>query len=100
MYDSNRVAASISASMIYNFPPLQSSLDPSIATVNDLAARIARSTYPGTHLVEFFHFMEYAPASLAKWKREAIEWYHRYTKMFEKYYCDIEELVVSDDAPF
>jgi len=86
--------------MTYNWAPLQSSLDPSIATINDMAARITRSAYPGAHLVEFFKFLQYVPASMAKWKREADEWYHKYSKMFEKYYGEIEELVVRYGSPF
>ncbi|KZT06281.1 cytochrome P450 [Laetiporus sulphureus 93-53] len=92
-----RVAASTITSMLYDMPPLESPTDPSIANINNMAARITKSSYPGTHLVEFFTFLEYLPKSLAKWKREADEWYQRYTVGFEKSYEVIHDRVMAGE---
>ena len=64
--------------------------------INDLNERITRSAYPGAHLVEFFPVLQYVPRRFAKWRREAEDWFQRYTQLFEKYYGDIASRVVSD----
>nr|BAK09449.1 cytochrome P450 [Postia placenta] len=92
-----RAAASTITSMVYDMPPLKSCTDPSIANINDMAARITKSAYPGTHLVEFFTFLEFFPKFLARWKREADQWYNRYTVGFEKSYNDIHDRVVKGE---
>lgn len=45
-------------------------------------ARIANAVVPGAYLVEIFPFLNYFPAWLSKWKRDATEWHEQETEMF------------------
>lgn len=82
-------------SVVYDTPVLQSEDDPSVARVNDFVERIVRAAYPGAHLVEFFTWMRYLPLWMAKWKRDALEWYKKDSIMFEGLYDDVRQRVVS-----
>ncbi|KAJ7321576.1 cytochrome P450 [Mycena albidolilacea] len=75
-------------------------LDPSIAAVNDFMTRIVRAAFPGSHYVEFFPWMKYLPSSIAKWKRNAEEWYRKDSKVFEDLYSEAKHRVkTGEDRP-
>lgn len=82
-------------SMVYDKPPIVSSLDPQIAEVNDFITRIVRSAFPGAHFVEYFTWMKYLPSSIAKWKRDAEEWYRKDSRLFEGLFREAKDRVVS-----
>lgn len=82
-------------SMVYDKPSIVSSSDPQISVINNFITRIVRSAYPGAHFVEYFPWMKYLPSSIAKWKREAAEWYEKDSKFFEMLFREVEDRVVS-----
>lgn len=81
--------------IIYDHPPLKSEFDPSVEKINDMATRMSKAGMPGAHLVEFFPFLRYVPARLAKWKREAQFWFRHDSEMLEGLFDDVGRRVVS-----
>ncbi|KAJ7503688.1 cytochrome P450 [Mycena galericulata] len=95
-----RATASMIWSVVYDKPPITDAEDPSIAAVNNFITRIVRAAFPGSHYVEFFTWMKYVPSSMAKWKRDAEEWYRKDSKVFEELYLDAKHRVKSgEDRP-
>ncbi|EMD35209.1 hypothetical protein CERSUDRAFT_116679 [Gelatoporia subvermispora B] len=90
-------AASVVMSIIYGTPAIDNIEDPAIKRVNEFVERIVKAAYPGAHLVEFFTWMRYLPSSIAKWKREAEEWFRRDSVMFEGLYNDVKKRVIMGD---
>lgn len=99
MYYFSSATASMIWSVIYDKPPITSTQDPQIARINDFITRIVRAAFPGAHYVEFFTWMKYIPSSIAKWKREAEEWYRKDSELFEGFFLEARQRVVSD-LPF
>ncbi|KAJ7605462.1 cytochrome P450 [Mycena polygramma] len=95
-----RATASMVWSVVYDKPPITDAQDPSIAAVNDFITRIVRAAFPGSHYVEFFTWMKYLPSSIAKWKRDAEEWYRKDSKVFEDLYLEAKHRVkTGEDRP-
>jgi len=46
-------------------------------------------------MVDIFPFLNYMPLWMAKWKRDALEWHERETKMFEDFYNDVGKQMVN-----
>ncbi|THU83172.1 cytochrome P450 [Dendrothele bispora CBS 962.96] len=88
-----RMSASIVISMIYAQPTLNGPNDPSIAMINDLVERGTHAMYPGSFLVEYLTFLDLFPESLAAWKRNAKQWYQRYTAIFTNLYLTVKDNV-------
>lgn len=80
--------------MVYDKPPIVSSLDPQIATINNFITRIVRSAFPGAHYVEYFTWMNYLPSSIAPWKKEAEAWYKKDSQFFEGLFREAKGRVV------
>jgi cytochrome P450 len=83
-----RTIASTVVSLVYGLPPLRSSDDPILKTLNSIAHRFAHAAYPGAFLVELLPFMDFLPPFLAKWKREAQADCQKFTALFKKYFND------------
>ncbi|KAA1470684.1 cytochrome P450 [Dentipellis sp. KUC8613] len=79
-----RTSASVTMSMVYNTPPIQSKNDPAVKSIADCVFRITRAVMPGAHLVEFFPWMMHLPKWLASWKAEAMGWFSHDSAMFER----------------
>jgi len=96
-----RSVASSVMSMIYD-TPIKSNDDPAVHQINEQAARVTRAASPGANLVQFFPWLKYLPArcersgnvcsltdsiydflSIAKWKKDAIDWHERDSLVFE-----------------
>ncbi|KAJ3927993.1 MAG: cytochrome P450 [Lentinula lateritia] len=92
-----RATASMIWSVIYDKPPITSTQDPQIARINDFITRIVRAAFPGAHYVEFFTWMKYIPSSIAKWKREAEEWYRKDSELFEGFFLEARQRVTSGE---
>ncbi|KAJ3848269.1 cytochrome P450 [Lentinula lateritia] len=92
-----RATASMIWSVIYDKPPITSTQDPQIARINDFITRIVRAAFPGAHYVEFFTWMKYLPSSIAKWKREAEEWYRKDSELFEGLFLEVQQRVTSGE---
>ena len=80
-------------SIIYDIPTVSSADDPTVINLNEFAELVPEYANPGNYLVEFFPWMLYIPSSLAKWKREAREGYHRFTELFEGMVHDVQHRI-------
>ncbi|KAG6895429.1 hypothetical protein C0992_001272 [Termitomyces sp. T32_za158] len=95
-----RAAASSIMSAVYDLPTLKSEDDPAIHRINDFVERLVRAALPGAHFVEFFPWMRYLPTWIAKWKRDALDWYKKDSVLFEGMYDDVKHrLSEGDERP-
>ena len=81
-------------SIVYNISTVSSADDPTVTTLNRFNELFVEYTSPGKYLIEFFPWMLYIPASFAKWKREAREARHYFTKLFEGMVQDVQHRIV------
>ncbi|THU87411.1 cytochrome P450 [Dendrothele bispora CBS 962.96] len=93
-----RATASSILSIVYDLPPIQSLPDPATDFMNDFIARFAQAMCPGTYLVEFLPILDYVPALLAKWKRDATKDFIQYTKTFEELFTKVKEISMKGEA--
>ncbi|KAG6885270.1 hypothetical protein C0993_003857 [Termitomyces sp. T159_Od127] len=82
-------------STVYDLPTLASEDDPAIRQINDFVERLAQAALPGAHFVEFFPWMRYLPTWIAKWKRDALDWYKSDSITFEAMYDDVKHRLTS-----
>jgi len=82
-------------SLVYDLPPLTSLNDPIITFLLGLTERLSAALYPGAYAVEFLPILDRLPAWLAKWKREAIKDYQKYTTTFENLFSKVKNTAVS-----
>ncbi|ESK84098.1 cytochrome p450 [Moniliophthora roreri MCA 2997] len=95
-----RATASMVWSVVYDKEPITDVMDPQVAAVNDFITRIVRAAFPGAHYVEYFTWMKHLPSWMAKWKRDAEEWYKRDSEMFESLFYEAKQRVKSgEDRP-
>ncbi|KAJ4496604.1 hypothetical protein C8R41DRAFT_918447 [Lentinula lateritia] len=57
-----------------------------------------RPRFIGAHYVEFFTWMKYLPRSVARWKRDAEEWFRKDTQFFEGLFLEAQHRVESGEA--
>ncbi|KAF5346111.1 hypothetical protein D9758_009957 [Tetrapyrgos nigripes] len=93
----SRAMSSIVLSMIYDLPPVKSLSDPFVSKNREFARRLSEAFYPGAHLVELFPILDYLPAWLAKWKRDAIMDFRFFSALFQKMFRVNKEQVVSGE---
>ncbi|KAJ7835225.1 cytochrome P450 [Mycena leptocephala] len=92
-----RAACSMIRGVVYDNPTTQSIHDPAIGYANEWIARIVRAAYPGSHYAEYFTWMKYLPVSIAKWKREALEWFERDGIYWGEMYREVEKRISEGD---
>ena len=63
-------------------------------TLHNFTKKIVRAGYVDGYLVEFFPFVKHLPVPLAPWKKEAMEWAPRFSKLFSGLYGDVKTRVV------
>ncbi|KAH9973224.1 cytochrome P450 [Lactifluus volemus] len=78
-----RSAASMVLSVVYGHPTITSEKSHVVDSINEFGDRLARAACPGAHLVEVFHWMQYIPSKLARWKRYAETCHKKDSEMFE-----------------
>lgn len=93
MLDGYRVNGSAIASSVYGWPPLEPS-SPVINHVKDFLAYISSAMLPGNRLVDAFPVLKYIPASMARWKREAMQWFEHQHNTFSGFRRGVEEKMV------
>jgi cytochrome P450 len=57
-----RSAGSTILSVLYGHPPITTEKSHAVDSIMDVGQRLTRAAYPGAHLVEFFHWMQYIPS--------------------------------------
>ena len=60
-----RAMASVSMSIVYDTPSIESEEDKSVKFINDMVTRLTRSMAPGAYLVEFFPILMAIPSRYA-----------------------------------
>ena len=96
---------------IYDRPTLQSCHDPQVAWVTNFVNRFVGAASPKAHYVEYFTWMkvrhpvtkflivlttlQYLPTSIAKWKRDALEFYRRDSEYLLNLYSEVKGRLVS-----
>jgi hypothetical protein len=81
-------------STIYDLPPTLSRDDPRILKINEFSDRLVHAMYPGTHLVEYFPWMQYFPSAVAGWKKRAEEGFVIFSSWFEELFGEVKKRVV------
>jgi len=82
-------------SLIYDAPVLKKLDDPIVAPLDGFVDHLGRAVYPGAYLVEFLTWMRYLPSWMAKWKRDAVAGYEKYSATFLQLYDAVCQRVVS-----
>ncbi|KAF5344959.1 hypothetical protein D9757_014579 [Collybiopsis confluens] len=57
-----------------------------LETLSNIAHRFTSAVYPGAYLVDILPILDYLPARVAKWKRDAKRDFTRVSEIFEKYF--------------
>ncbi|KAF8968805.1 cytochrome P450 [Flammula alnicola] len=73
----------------YGWPRITDDHLPLVKRIHAHTARLANACIPGTSMVDMFPIMNYLPAWIAKWKRDALDWHVRESEMFEGFYKDV-----------
>lgn len=89
-----RSAASMIFGIVYGWSSLDSSKDELARKVNDWMHRIVCAARPGAFLVDTFPWMLSLPDWMAKWKRDAKQWYRTDRVLFEGMLSDIAHKMV------
>ncbi|KAJ7112782.1 cytochrome P450 [Mycena crocata] len=92
-----RAACSMIQGVVYDKPTIDSIHDPVISYANDWIGRIVRAAHPGSHYAEYFPWMKYLPVGIAKWKREALDWYERDGIYWGGMYKEVEQKIADGD---
>ncbi|CAL1696588.1 unnamed protein product [Somion occarium] len=109
-----RAACSMILGVVYDKPTIDSCHDGRVTYVNDFIARIVRAAFPGAHYAEYFTWMkvsldhplvywrthnslQYLPTSIAKWKRDALDWYNKDTVYFGEMYEEVKDRIRNGD---
>ncbi|KAF8484313.1 cytochrome P450 [Gautieria morchelliformis] len=82
----------------YGWPRITEEHASLVKRIHAHTARLANACIPGTSMVDLFPLMNYLPAWTAKWKRDALEWHERESKMFEDFYSDVSSKMVDGVA--
>ncbi|KAJ3991490.1 cytochrome P450 [Lentinula boryana] len=59
-----------------------------LETLRNIAHRFTNAMYPGAYLVDILPILDYLPAMLAKWKRDAQKDFKQISDMFQRYFHD------------
>ncbi|KAK7451717.1 hypothetical protein VKT23_012396 [Stygiomarasmius scandens] len=85
-----RASSSISLSMIYDHPPIQSLEDPSVIFMNEVVEKMGNAALPGAHLVEIFPCLRHLPRFLSKWRRDAEKTYVKFNSKYEEMFLKVK----------
>lgn len=87
-------AASTVLSVVYGWPPLDSTSDDLVRRINGFMHRILAATLPGAYLVEVLPSLRHLPAILAPWKRKGLRCHQEDTEMFETFAGGVKDKMV------
>ena len=78
-----RSASSSILEIVYGQLPPEYASDTVVERIKGVTHRLECAVIPGSYLVEVFPWLRYLPDRIAKWKREAREWFQKDTELFE-----------------
>jgi hypothetical protein len=79
----------------YGWPRINDDYAPLVKRIHQHTNRLSNACIPGTSMVDIFPILNYLPIWMAPWKRDALEWHERESKMFEGFNSDVAKQVVS-----
>jgi hypothetical protein len=68
---------------------------PLVKHIHAHTATLANACIPGKSMVDIFPFLNHLPLSLAKWKRDALDWHKRESQMFEEFNDEVVQKMAS-----
>ena len=80
-----RLTSAAILSAVYAWPSLTERDEDTLKRIETVNTRLAYAIAPGNSPVDIFPMLKYLPSSLAKWKRDAIEWNASETALFKKF---------------
>ncbi|KAJ7121823.1 cytochrome P450 [Mycena crocata] len=95
-----RAACSMIRGVVYDKETIDSIHDPAIGYANEWIGRIVRNAYPGAHYADYFTWMKHLPSVVAKWKREALDWYAKDDAYWGTLYKEVEDKIAEGDERY
>ncbi|KAG6853456.1 hypothetical protein C0991_004243 [Blastosporella zonata] len=83
----------------YGWPRLTDEHIPLVKRIHAHTARLSNACIPGTSMVDLFPMLNYLPAWMAKWKRDALDWHQRESEMFEGFNAGVATKMAEGGAP-
>lgn len=80
--------------VVYGTKALRDSQDQTLKTLHQFSRR-SLAAAAGSHLVEFFHWMEQLPRWMSGWRRDVEAWFAKDERMFENFYDEVQDRMVS-----
>ncbi|CDO71862.1 hypothetical protein BN946_scf184940.g9 [Trametes cinnabarina] len=90
-----RTAASTLLAACYGTEPAQSAEDPAMKLLHTFTRQIVQSGYVDGNLVEYLPFLRHIPSCLAPWKKAALDWAPKFTRLFESLYSQSRDRAVN-----
>ncbi|OSD02067.1 cytochrome P450 [Trametes coccinea BRFM310] len=90
-----RMAASTLLAACYGTDPALSADDPAMKLLHTFTRQIVQSGYVDGNLVEYLPFLRHIPTSLAPWKKAALEWAPKFTRLFGDLYSHSRDRVIN-----
>ena len=90
----DRTTTSSILTAVYGWPRISGKDKPVVDRIHAHTARIASAVVPGRYLVDILPIMKHLPTSIAKWKREGLQWHEAETKMFEEFNQGVSDRMV------
>ncbi|KAI0684340.1 cytochrome P450 [Earliella scabrosa] len=94
-----RTTTSSILTAVYGWPRISGKDKPVVDRIHAHTARIASAVVPGRYLVDILPIMKHLPTSIAKWKREGLQWHEAETKMFEEFNQGVSDRMAKGDSP-
>lgn len=83
---------------LYGWPAENSGMARAVERVREFTEKLTKAAIPGAYLVELIPAMKHLPPWVAGWKREAMDWSQKYTKMLGDFSEGVTAGVVSRRA--
>ncbi|CCM04072.1 uncharacterized protein FIBRA_06231 [Fibroporia radiculosa] len=94
-----RLKRAIASSILratYGWPQIKEEESELITRMEAHIARLTNALISAALLIDFFPIIKYVPTWMAKWKRDALEWHKRDTRMFEGFYDGVRRKKMND----
>ncbi|TCD70035.1 hypothetical protein EIP91_005287 [Steccherinum ochraceum] len=84
----------------YGWPRIDDSYVPLVKRIHDHTETLSNACIPGTSMVDMFPIINHFPLWMSKWKRDAMAWHKRESKMFEGFMEDVEKKITAGDTRY
>ncbi|KAH8101906.1 cytochrome P450 [Cristinia sonorae] len=83
----------------YGWPRLDDTYLPLVKRIHDHTEHLSNACIPGTSMVDLFPFINHLPLWMSKWKKKALAWHERESRMFEGFVEDVKVSMAKGHAP-